>query len=62
MTNTDKVLRYVQQHPGLDDDEISAATSVEPRQQVNIILRKLENGELVRRVKQPGVKIRNYPR
>jgi hypothetical protein len=61
LSNTEIVLRHVHRYPGLDDDEISKETGIQPRQQVNIILRALAAAGQVRRIKTPGYKIRNYP-
>ncbi len=61
LTNRERVLRYVQRHPGEDDDQISDATGIRPRQQVNILLRMLAASGEVERVKRLGDKIRNYP-
>ena len=61
MTNSEQLMDYVKRHPGLDDDQLSDATAIRPRQQVNIILRKLHKAGQVRRIKQLGAKIRNYP-
>lgn len=49
MTNTDKVLSFVQKHPGHTQREISLKLHINPEQQVNTILRKLiKHGHLVR--------------
>ena len=61
MTNIQRVRECVLRSPGLDDDEISEMTGVQPRQQVNQICRRLvDHGEL-KRVPGPKKKLVNYP-
>src|SRR6266478_4959368 len=66
MKNIDKVLKLIQQHPeGLDDDEISDQSGIQPRQQVYQICKRLEiEGKIRRRnVEKTGKrsKIHNFP-
>jgi hypothetical protein len=50
MTNADRILHTLKRHPeGLDDDELSQLSGVTPRQQVNMICRKLEADGIVLR-------------
>ena len=43
MTNTQKVLELIRKHPeGLDDDEITEMTGIQPRQQIYQICTRLE--------------------
>ncbi len=66
-TNAHKVLELIRKHPeGLDDDEISKMSGVQPRQQVYQICTRLEAaGHIYResREKEPGTrkKIHNFP-
>ena len=50
MANADRILETLKRRPeGLDDDELSQLSGVTPRQQVNMICRKLEaSGILLR--------------
>lgn len=60
MTNADRILELLKQRPGLDDDEISRLTGIQPRQQVNQICRRLEtHGRLERKPSAAG-KICNF--
>jgi len=49
ITNEQRIIAMLRVRPGLDDDELSTATGVTPRQQVNQICRLLESHGLVRR-------------
>ena len=49
MTNIEKVLLFIRQHPGRTQREVSLETAVSPEQQVNSILRKLTKQGSVRR-------------
>lgn len=62
MTNAEKILSLLTSHPGLDDDEISRRTGVSPRQQVNIVCRRLAGQGLLVRRPGPSGKIGNFPR
>jgi len=59
-TNEERIIARLLDRPGLDDDELSKATGISPRQQVNQICRRLESRGLVRR--EPGAhgKIVNF--
>ena len=61
-TNEERIIARLRDRPGLDDDELSKATGISPRQQVNQICRRLESRGLVRR--EPGArgKIVNFLR
>ena len=50
MTNADLIVTALKRAPGLDDDELSRKSGVEPRQTVNQICRHLESKGLIRRV------------
>ena len=61
MGHRERILTHIQKFPGRDDDEISAALQIRPRQRINQICRKLETfGHLSRRVNAHG-KIGNFP-
>ena len=61
MSHRDRIADFINRFPGKDDDEISAALNIEPRQTVNQICRALERaGKLVRRSNLDG-KLGNYP-
>jgi len=61
MTNTDRVLDFIKRSPGRDDDEISAALKITPRQQVNQICHRLrKQGRIRRTIGQMG-KVINTP-
>ena len=48
-TNEQRILAALRDRPGLDDDELSVAAGVRPRQQVNQLCRWLESRGFVRR-------------
>ena len=61
ITIENRILEYLHDYPdGLDDDQISDALSIKPRQSVNQACRRLESEGKLRRVKLYGPKIRNY--
>lgn len=61
MTNAERILRELRQHPGLTDAELRDRTGIQPHQQVNQICRRLaEAGALVRREGSDG-RIVNVP-
>ena len=65
-TNQDRILELIEKHPeGLDDDEISETTGVQPRQQVYLIGTRLKAEGKIRRtsIRKPGKrqKIHNFP-
>lgn len=62
MTNTDRILEFIRQFPGRDDDEIAAALKLSQRQTVNQAARELERLGKVKRAPGPRGKIANYPR
>ena len=59
VTNTQKVVEILQRWPGLDDDKLAYQASIQPRQQVNQICRRLEAQGLLRRTPGPDGKIVN---
>jgi hypothetical protein len=59
-TNKDRILAALRDRPGLDDDELSVATGVRPRQQVNLICWRLESRGFVRRRIGSREKIVNF--
>jgi len=59
--NSERILEFVGRFPGTDDDEISAALQITPRQTVNQVARALSKaGALERRPNLTG-KLGNYP-
>ena len=61
MAHRDRILDFVMRFPGKDDDEISQALEIEPRQTVNQNCRRLESEGLIARKLGPLGKIANYP-
>lgn len=59
VTNTDRILNALEKWPDLDDDELSKAAEVHPRQQVNQICRRLEKRRIIERLSGPDGKIVN---
>ena len=59
-TNEQRILVALRDRPGLDDDELSVAAGVRPRQQVNQICRWLESRGFIRREPGPRGKIVNF--
>lgn len=55
MTNSDRVLSFVQKHPGYTQQEISSKLHIAPEQQVNTILRNLMKQGLLRRERSGGI-------
>ncbi len=60
MTNADLIVATLKHAPGLDDDELSRKSGVEPRQTVNQICRRLDSMGSIRRVVGERGKIVNY--
>lgn len=60
LTNEQKIIALLQEHAGLDDDEISRIAGISPRQQVNQICRRLEAAGTLRRGPGPRGKIVNH--
>jgi hypothetical protein len=61
MTKVDRIISVLRERNGLDDDEISAATDIQPRQTVNQICRRLElQGLLTRTQSGASAKIMNF--
>lgn len=66
MTNKEEIYELIQKHPeGLDDDDISRMTGIEPRQQVQQLCTQLASVKRIRResVDKAGKrrKIHNFP-
>jgi hypothetical protein len=66
MTNKEEIFDLIQKHPeGLDDDDISNMTGIEPRQQVQQLCNQLASVKRIRResVDKAGKrrKIHNFP-
>ena len=66
MTNKEEIFDLIQKHPeGLDDDDISEITGIEPRQQVQQLCTQLASVKRIRResVDKAGKrrKIHNFP-
>jgi hypothetical protein len=66
MTNKEEIFDLIQNHPeGLDDDDISKITGIEPRQQVQQLCNQLASVKRIRResVDKAGKrrKIHNFP-
>lgn len=60
-THAQRILAFVTRFPGRDDDEISKALAIQPRQTVNQICRELAAAGRLRREPGPLGKIANYP-
>ena len=65
-TNKEEIFDLIQKHPeGLDDDDISKITRIEPRQQVQQLCTQLASAKRIRRqsVEKAGKrrKIHNFP-
>ncbi|MEG8223341.1 hypothetical protein OSJ57_22435 [Sphingomonas sp. HH69] len=56
-----EIIDFISKYPGRDDDEISAALQIRPRQTINQICRKLEKEGVVKRCRGSSGKIVNYP-
>jgi len=61
MNNSERIADFIRRFPGRDDDEISAATQIEPRQTVNQVCRALAKSGVVERRQNPTGKLGNYP-
>jgi len=59
-THEQRIIAALRDRSGLDDDELSLAAGVSPRQQVNQICRWLESCGLLRREIGPRGKIVNF--
>lgn len=60
MNNSQRIVDFVRRFPGRDDDEISAALRIEPRQTVNQVCRALVKAGVVERRRNPTGKLGNY--
>ena len=58
-THADRIIRLLAETPGLDDDQIAQALSIEPRQSVNQVCRRLAGSGVLLRERGPGGKIVN---
>jgi hypothetical protein len=66
LTNKEEIFRLIQEHPeGLDDDDISELTGIQPRQQVQQLCAQLAAMSRIRRESVDKVgkrrKIHNFP-
>lgn len=61
MRHRDRIIEYVNRFPGRDDDELSKALQIYPRQTVNMECRKLEADGLIERRPCRSGKLANYP-
>lgn len=61
MDNRARVADFIKRFPGRDDDQISAALKITPRQTVNQICRALATAGTVERRPNAGGKLANYP-
>lgn len=61
VNNSERITDFIRRFPGRDDDEISAALQIEPRQTVNQVCRSLAKAGLVERRPNPTGKLGNYP-
>jgi len=66
VTNKEEIFDLIQQHPeGLDDDDISGMTGIQPRQQVQQLCTQLASTKRIRRESVDKVgkrrKIHNFP-
>lgn len=59
ITNADRIIDVLRERGALDDDDLSLASGVKPRQQVNQICRYLESRKILRREVGPRGKIVN---
>jgi predicted transcriptional regulator len=62
MTNQQRLLEFIREHPGEDDDELARLTQIEPRQQVNQICNRLAKKGVLVREKGPRNKLVNRTR
>jgi hypothetical protein len=61
MNHRERIADFISRFPGRDDDEISAALNIEPRQTVNQICRALVKAGKAERRSNPAGKLGNYP-
>lgn len=61
MGNRERIAEYVRCFPGKDDDEISEALGIKPRQTVNHICRELAKAGMITRQPTFRGKLGNYP-
>lgn len=61
MDNRMRIADFIIRFPGRDDDEISKALKITPRQTVNQICRALAKAGMVERRPNPGGKLANHP-
>ena len=59
MKHEELLLHLIYAFPGLDDDELSSLSGVQPRQQVNQVCRHLANCGKIIREKGPNGKLVN---
>jgi hypothetical protein len=61
MTHRDRVADFIRRFPGRDDDEISSALNIKPRQTINQICRALEKAGAIERRSNTAGKLGNFP-
>ncbi|MER8461027.1 MarR family transcriptional regulator [Mesorhizobium sp. M0028] len=61
MDNRTRIADFIVRFPGRDDDEISKALKITPRQTVNQVCRALANAGVVERRPNAAGKLANYP-
>ncbi|MBZ9942426.1 MarR family transcriptional regulator [Mesorhizobium sp. BR1-1-13] len=61
MDNRARIANFIMRFPGRDDDQISTALKITPRQTVNQICRELANAGVVERRPNASGKLANYP-
>ena len=62
MSNRERIIDFVTRFPGRDDDEISLALQIMPRQQVNQASRGLEKAGRIERLPLTSGKLGNFPK
>lgn len=61
MSHQSRILEFVEEYPGRDDDEIARLLHISPRQTVNKMCRILADKGMIARRANPQGKIGNYP-
>lgn len=61
MSHKERIADFVRRFPGRDDDQISSALNIRPRQSINMACRDLESVGRIKRYKNASGKIGNYP-
>lgn len=60
MSNRERIVEFINRFPGRDDDEISVALKIEPRQTVNQVCRALTKAGILERRQNATGKLGNY--